>query len=71
MRGALDIFGLGFIALIWGALGVQWSKWLEVGTRTKPRSEPNPYYRPVRWVGALVFLSGLGMIAWSAWMLMR
>lgn len=71
MRGALDIFGLGFIALIWGALGVQWSKWLEVGTRRKPRTEPNPYYQPLRWVGALVFFSGLGMIAWSAWMLMR
>jgi hypothetical protein len=71
VNDALEIFGFGFVALLWGALGVQYSKRLEVGTRAKPRTEPNPYFEMVRFVSALVFLSGLGMILWSAWLLMR
>lgn len=71
VNGALDIFGLGFVALLWGALAVQWSRWLESGTRAKPREEPNPYFELVRFLGALGFLGGLGMIVWSAWLLLR
>lgn len=71
VNGAPDLFGLGFVALLCGALAVQYSKRLEVGTRMRPRTEPNPYFELVRVLGALVFFSGLGMIGWSAWLLMR
>ncbi|HEX8712655.1 MAG TPA: hypothetical protein VF730_12335 [Terracidiphilus sp.] len=69
MNGTLDL--IGFVALLWGALGVQWAKHLEVGSRRRPREEPNPYFELVRFLSALVFLSGLGMILWGAWMLLR
>lgn len=68
---AMGIFGLGFVALLWGALVVQYSKRLEVGTRRQPRTEPNPYFELVRFLGALFFLGGLGMIGWSAWSLLK
>lgn len=64
------IFGLGFAALLLGALGVQYSKWLEVGSRRHLRDEPNPYFKLVRLSGALLFLFGLSLIAWSAWILL-
>jgi hypothetical protein len=67
---AIVRFGLGFAALLLGALGVQYSKWLEVGTWRNPRTQPNPYYELVRFLGALLFLSGLGLIVWSAWSLL-
>lgn len=67
---AIARFGLGFAALLLGALGVQYSKWLEVGTRRQPREMPNPYFGLVRFLGALLFLSGLGLIGWSAWSLL-
>ena len=34
---AIARFALGFVALVLGALGVQYSKWLEVGARRQPR----------------------------------
>lgn len=67
---AIARFALGFVALVLGALDVQYSKWLEVGTRRQPREEPNPYFELARWVGALLFLCGLVLIGWSAWSLM-
>lgn len=67
---AITRFALGFVALVLGALGVQYSKWLEVGTRRQPRDESNPYFELARWVGALLFLCGLVLIGWSAWSLM-
>ena len=66
----IALFALGFIALLWGALGVQYSKRLEVGTRSHPRSEPNPYHELVRFFAALLFFGGLYLIAWSAWLLL-
>jgi hypothetical protein len=45
---ALGEFGWGFTVLLLGALGVQYSKWLEVGSRRQPREEPNPYFESVR-----------------------
>lgn len=67
---AIARFALGFVALVLGALGVQYSKWLEVGTRRQAREEPNPYFELVRLLGALLFLSGLVLIGWSAWSLL-
>jgi hypothetical protein len=67
---AMARFALGFVALLMGALAVQYSKWLEVGTRQQPREDPNPYFELVRFLGALLFLGGLALIAWSAWSLM-
>lgn len=67
---AIARFALGFVALLLGALGVQYSKRLEVGTRREPRDEPNPYFELVRLFGALLFLCGLVLVAWSAWNLL-
>lgn len=67
---AIARFAMGFVALIVGALGVQYSKWLEVGTQRHPREEPNPYFEFVRFLGALLFLCGLVLIGWSAWSLL-
>lgn len=67
---AIARFALGFVALLLGALGVQYSKRLEVGTPRRPREEPNPYFELVRFVGALLFLCGLVLIGWSAWSLL-
>lgn len=67
---AVARFALGFVALVLGALGVQYSKWLEVGTRHQAREEPNPYFELVRLLGALLFLCGLALIGWSAWSLL-
>lgn len=67
---AIARFALGFAALLIGALGVQYSKWLEVGTQPHPREQPNPYFELVRFLAGLVFLCGLVLIAWSAWSLL-
>jgi hypothetical protein len=67
---AIARFALGFVALILGALGVQYSKWLEVGAHRHLREEPNPYFDLVRFLGALIFLCGLVLIGWSAWSLL-
>ena len=67
---AIARFALGFVALLLGALGVQYSKRLEIGTQRQPRQEPNPYFELVRFVGALLFLCGLVLIGWSAWSLL-
>jgi len=68
---AIARFALGFVALVLGALGVQYSKWLELGGRRQPREEPNPYFELVRFLGALIFLCGLVSIGWSAWSLLK
>lgn len=67
---AIARFALGFVALVLGALGVQYSKWLEVGSRRLPREEPNPYFELARFFGGLIFLCGLALIGWSAWSLL-
>lgn len=67
---AIGEFGFGFTALLLGALGVQYSRWLQVGTQRQPRDEPNPYFPLVRLFGALLFLCGLVLIGWSAWRLL-
>ena len=67
---AIARFASGFVALLMGALVVQYSKRLEVGTRQHPREEPNPYFELVRFVGALLFVCGFLLIAWSAWNLL-
>lgn len=67
---AIARFALGFVALSIGALLVQYSKWLEVGTRQQPREDPNPYFEMVRISGALLFVCGLVLIGWSAWSLL-
>lgn len=64
-------FALGFVALVLGALAVQYSKWLEVGTRRRPREQPNPYFELARIMGAFLFLCGLVFIGWSAWSLIH
>ena len=66
----IERFALGSVALLWGALGVQYAKRLEVGTRRHPRTEPNPYYRLVLAVAAAFFLGGLYLILSSGWSLM-
>lgn len=66
----IGMFALGFIGLLWGALGVQYSKRLEVGTRRHPRTEPNPYCHFVRTISALIFFIGLYLILSSAWFLL-
>ena len=67
---AITRFAVGFVGLLLGALVVQYSKRLEVGTRRQPREEPNPYFELVRFLGALLFVCGLVLIGWSAWSLM-
>lgn len=67
---AIARFALGFVALVLAALGVQYSKWLEVGTPRRPREVSNPYFELVRLLGALLFLCGLVLIGWSAWSLL-
>lgn len=66
----IERFALGSVALLWGALGVQYAKRLEVGTRQHPRTEPNPYHVLVRTVAAFFFLGGLYLIVSSGWSLM-
>lgn len=63
-------FALGFVALVLGALAIQYSKWLEVGSRHRPREEPNPYFELPRVMGAFLFVCGIVLIAWSAWTLL-
>ncbi len=67
---AIERFALGTVALLWGALGVQYAKRLEMGTRRHPRTEPNPYHKLVRTVAAFFFLGGLYLIIASAWFLL-
>ena len=66
----IERFALGSVALMWGALGVQYAKRLQVGTRRHPRTEPNPYHTVVRTIAAFIFLGGLYLIVTSAWYLM-
>ncbi len=66
----IEGFALGSVALLWGALGVQYAKRLEVGTRRHPRIEPNPYHGLVRAIAAFIFLGGLYLIVTSGWALL-
>lgn len=67
---AIARFASGFVALVLGALAVQYSKWLEVGPRQRPRETPNPCFELARLLGAFFFLCGLALIGWSAWSLL-
>ncbi|MGH9604640.1 MAG: hypothetical protein ACRD3N_02955 [Terracidiphilus sp.] len=60
----------GFIGLVWGALGVIYAKYLEVGSRSHPRTYPHPLCNFIRFGSAIVFLGGLCLIGASGWFLM-
>ena len=66
----MGTFTMGFLALMFGALGVVYSKRLEVGSPKRPRPSPQPLYGPVRFLAALLFFAGLYWVGWSAWFLL-
>jgi len=63
-------FTMGFLALLFGALGVLYAKRMEVGPRSRPRSSPHPLCGFVRLAAAIVFFAGLFLIGAAAWFLL-